>query len=156
VIRVPEGVKKATTIQVELFGGNLPEGIVEARLQAQEAYSGDDDLALALLVVVGLPDDIQPLKFASLPVKDGMPLTMVGHPRPEKWKFIIGPLMTSNINTLLVKSAQMKPGGSGSPVLSDKEEVVGMAYTTEVAGDIEQVVAYSLHKLQATISQWGQ
>jgi superkiller protein 3 len=156
VIREPEGVRKATTIQVELYGGNLPEGIVEARLQAQEATSGEDGLDLALLVVVGLPEDIQPLKFASLPVKDGMPLTMVGHPRPEKWKIITGPLMTSNMNTLLVNSAQMKPGGSGSPVLSDKEEVVGMAYTTQVAGDIEQVVAYSLAKLQATMRQWGQ
>jgi hypothetical protein len=31
-----------------------------------------------------------------------------------------------------------------------------MAYTTQVAGDIEQVVAYSLAKLQATMRQWGQ
>ncbi len=154
VIRSPEESREATKIQVELYGGKLPEGIVEARLQAQEAKSGEDDLAL--LVVVGLPEDIQPLSLASLPVKDGTPLTMVGHPRQEKWKNITGTLLTSNLNTLLVNSAQMAPGGSGSPVLSDKEEVIGMAYTTQVAGDIEQVVAYSFAKLQATLRQWGQ
>jgi tetratricopeptide (TPR) repeat protein len=158
VIREPEGLREAVNIQVELYGGNLPPGIVETQLQAQEAKSGEDDLAL--LVVVGLPEDIQPLNFASLPVKDGMPLTMVGHPRQEKWKNITGTLLTSNLNTLLVNSSQMSAqravGVSGSPVLSDKAEVIGMVYQQQNAGDIEQLVAYSLAKLQATMRQWGQ
>lgn len=144
---------EAVSITVELYGGNLPEGIVEARLQAQVAKSGEDDLAL--LVVVGLPEDIQPLNFASLPVKDGMPLTMVGHPRQEEWKNVTATLLTSSMSTLLVNSAQMADGGSGSPVLSDKKEVIGMVYQNQTAGDILQVWAYSLAKLQATMRQWG-
>ena len=156
VIRDPDEGREATGIQIELYGGNLPAGIVASRVPVQQIKSGNGDLDLALLVVVGLPEDIQPLNFSSLPVKDGMPLTMVGHPGRENWKNITGTLLTSDINTLIVKSGQMAEGGSGSPVLSHKAEVIGMVYTlNEPAPGMKQVVGYSRTKLQETLSQWG-
>jgi superkiller protein 3 len=157
VIRDPDEGREATGIQIELYGGNLPAGIVASRVPVQQIKSGNGDLDLALLVVVGLPEDIQPLNFSSLPVKDGMPLTMVGHPGRENWKNITGTLLTSDINTLIVKSGQMAEGGSGSPVLSHKAELIGMIYTlNEPAPGLKQVVGYSRTKLQETLRQWGQ
>ena len=155
VISEPEESDRvATEIEVDLYGGKL-KGKVVARLPAQLVMRGEPGLDVALLVVVGLPVDIEPLKFASLAVKDGMPLTIVGHPGEERWISIAGTLSISSMNIMIINSAQMAGGGSGSPVLNDKKEVIGMVYEKKITGDIEQVVATPLAKLQATMRLWG-
>ena len=157
VIRDPDEGREATGIQIELYGGNLPAGIVASRVPVQQIKSGNGDLDLALLVVVGLPEDIQPLNFSSLPVKDGMPLTMVGHPGKARWSFEQGKLSVVSQQSLLISCPGMGPGGSGSPVLSDTKDVIGMVYTlNEPAPGLKQVVGYSRTKLQETLRQWGQ
>jgi superkiller protein 3 len=156
VIRDPDEGRVATDIQIELYEGNLPAGIVASRVPVQPIKSGVGDLDLALLVVYGLPKDIQPLNFSSLPVKDGMPLTMVGHPGKARWSFEQGKLSVVSQQGLLISCPGMGPGGSGSPVLSDTKEVIGMAYEIIQPAGIKQVVGYSRTKLQETLSQWGQ
>jgi tetratricopeptide (TPR) repeat protein len=158
VIRDPDDFSEATTIQVELYGGNLPASTVASRLPAQEVRSGDRDLDLALLEVVALPLDIQPLKFASGEgIGIGATLTMVGHPGSDNWKKVTGKLTDSSTNSLIVNSPTMAEGGSGSPMLSDKQRVVGMAYTiNEPAQGIKQLVGYSLGTIQDTLSKWGE
>jgi S1-C subfamily serine protease len=157
VIRDPDEGRVATDIQIELYEGNLPAGIVASRVPVQPIKNGVGDLDLALLVVDGLPKDIQPLNFSSLPVKDGMPLAMVGHPGKARWSFEQGKLSVVSQQILLISCPGMGPGGSGSPVLSDTNKVIGMVYTlNEPAPGMKQVVGYSRTKLQETLSQWGQ
>ena len=156
VIRDPDEGRVAIDIQIELYEGNLPAGIVASRVPVQPIKSGVGDLDQALLVVYGLPKDIQPLNFSSLPVKDGMRLAMVGHPGKARWSFEQGKLSVVSQQILLISCPGMGPGGSGSPVLSDTKEVIGMVYAlNEPAPGMKQVVGYSRTKLQETLSQWG-
>jgi superkiller protein 3 len=156
VIRDPDEGREATEIQIELYGGNLPAGIVPSRLLARQVKMGEGDLDLALLVVVGLPEDIQTLRFALRPVEAGIPLTMVGHPGKARWSVERGKLSVVSQQGLLISCPGMAPGGSGSPVLSDMKEVIGMAYEINEGAGIKQVVGYSRTKLQETLSHWGQ
>ena len=158
VIRDPDEGREATEIQIELYGGNLPAGIVPSRLLARQVKMGEGDLDLALLVVVGLPEDIQTLRFALRPVEAGIPLTMVGHPGKARWSVERGKLSVVSQQGLLISCPGMAPGGSGSPVLSDMKEVIGMAYEIEIneGAGIKQVVGYNRTKLQETLSHWGQ
>lgn len=158
VIRDPEEAREAVEIKVELYGGNLPNGVLPARLKARRLKNGADNVDMALLEVDDLPKDIHPLRFASRPVEDQrMSLTMVGHPLKDYWKIENGTLLKATTSILVIDEEQWDWGGSGSPILNDGKEVVGMVYAiNDLAAGIVQVVGYSLPKLQLSIGQLGQ
>jgi superkiller protein 3 len=158
VIRDPEEAREATNIQVKLYGGNLPPGLLEARILARRVKIGPGDVDLALLEVDALPKDIQPLRFAQRPVEEnGIPLTMVGHPFEDYWKSERGTLSKANKGDLVIFEEQWDSGGSGSPILTANQEVIGIVYATrELVEGIKVVLGYSLPKLQSTMSKWGQ
>ena len=158
VILSPDEARVAETIQVELYGGNLPAGILAPRLTARQVREGVGDEDLTLLEVDQLAEDILPLRFASGPVEyQGMPLTIVGNPGRSNFKIMTGTLIKAYKKKIFVDAEQMAGGGSGSPILNEKKEVIGMVYeTNEVDDGIQQVVGYSHARLIDTLNLWGQ
>jgi superkiller protein 3 len=135
VVRGTNEGEAAIKVEAELYAGSLPKGMESPRLvvsppPSQAPAEGGDDLII--LEVRGLPPDVQPLPLsAAQPV--GM-LKVVGHyPREIPWNVV----SVSYLEALTEPSSKevklagvLDSGASGSPVLNDSGQVVGMVRTS--------------------------
>ena len=115
-------------IEVEFYS-QPPPGRFRKRQPAKilRATSDSDWLDLALLKVDGLPRDIQPLTISQQLVELNTPIRVIGHPSDgEDWTVSTGQISQKTIQGMLL-TADLAVGNSGSPVLNQQNQVVGVA-----------------------------
>lgn len=140
-------VRRMMLDQMHLRASNLIQGLF---LKALTNNSNHPDIVV-LEVEQPLPLDIQPLPL-SMSTPRGL-LTVVGHPHNKP------PWAVENFSILkttdkdIVLDGGLEPGASGSPVLNDSGEVVGIVYetTTYARGDLSLVSCYRSRLLQEMI-----
>lgn len=121
------------TVNVDFYS-EPPAGRVWLRLPATivEATGPQDDLDLALLMIDNAPDDIQPLALGDsneLPLLSD--LLVVGHPRAAlPWTTETSSLSNRDVQELQISRASLGPGNSGSPILNEQNQVVGILFST--------------------------
>jgi hypothetical protein len=151
VVRSSDDWRPAIQVEAELYSGSLPEGLVAPRLMvtpppSQAAGEGGDDLII--LELRGLPADVQPLPLTA--AQPSGILKVVGHPTDKPpWTVATFPVLKST-ERQLVLDGQLKPGASGSPVLTDTGLVLGLIYETSTyeKQDINFVFAYRSSAIQ--------
>jgi len=106
---------------------------------------------LIILEVRGLPPDVQPLPLSA--AQPAGVLKVVGHPTDKP------PWMVASFSVLkaterqVVLDGQLKPGASGSPVVNDNGQVLGLIYETSTYDkqDINFVFAYRTAAIQSRL-----
>ena len=122
----------STTVEVDFYS-EPPAGRVWLRLPATvvKATSPQDDLDLALLVIDNAPDDIQPLELASTVVSIDTNVRIIGHHR-NPWGLARGYISERPQGTALqFAGASIGRRSSGSPILNDQDQVVGIVTSIE-------------------------
>jgi tetratricopeptide (TPR) repeat protein len=143
VVRHPQDNVVATKLEAELYTGPLPPGFVRPRLEVVLNSStplperGDEPI---LLEVRGLPRDVQPLGMSVAP-PEGV-LTVVGHPS-SSYPWTVGSYPLLKASPILVLDGRLDEGASGSPVLTQSGQVVGLVYRSTGEGEpVPLVYAY--------------
>jgi tetratricopeptide (TPR) repeat protein len=134
-------------LEAELYAGSLPNGLGPPRLEVElpsqiAAWQGSEDLIV--LVIRGLPADVQPLPLSTAPPQ-GV-LKVVGHyPKDVPWNVLAVEFLdalTEPSSRELKLAGLMDMGASGSPVLNSAGQVVGMVLTvTDVANPNKMVIS---------------
>jgi superkiller protein 3 len=105
-----------------------PTGQIRKRSKAKILHATDpnDWLDLAVLEVKNPPPDLKPLALAPLPIAANQPVMSIGNPFNQKdWTVSKGSVNNNNEKSLSL-SMFVVSGQSGSPVLNDKNQVVGV------------------------------
>ncbi len=143
VVRHPQDNVMATKLEAELYTGPLPPGLVPPRLEVVLNSStplperGDEPI---LLEVRGLPRDVQPLGMSVAP-PEGV-LTVVGHPS-SSYPWTVGRYPLLKASPILLLDGRLDEGASGSPVLTQSGQVVGLVYRSTGEGEpVPLVYAY--------------
>jgi tetratricopeptide (TPR) repeat protein len=120
-------VDKKAGIFVEYYS-QPPSGQIRKRSRAKilRITEPNDWLDLAVLEVKNPPTDLQPLPLALLPIDANQPVVSIGNPFNQKdWTVSKGNVNNNTENSLNL-SMFVVSGQSGSPVLNDQNQVVGM------------------------------
>jgi len=105
-----------------------PQGKIRKRSKAKILHitPPNDWLDLAVLEVKNPPPDLKPLALAPLPIAPNQPVISIGNPFNQKdWTVSKGTVNDNNEKSLSL-SMFVVSGQSGSPVLNDKNQVVGV------------------------------
>jgi len=157
VIFEQESGKKGQDIQVEFYS-QPPEGKVRLRRNAKllAMTNPEDDIDLAVLEVdssTPLPEDIQPLQFATEAVVRGMEVRAIGHPvsgipwSPETVEIN----SYNNQQFQITKADNISAGYSGGPVINAQNQVVGILVET----DGKRAFAYPMPVITAKLRTLG-
>ena len=120
----------STDVAVDFYS-EPPDGSTWLRRPAQviEATVLEDDLDLALLVVENVPNDIQPLKITTETISLDTTVRIYGHHDGIPW----GASAPGNVSARpqgseirIVGADGVGRGSSGSPILNEQYEVVGI------------------------------
>jgi superkiller protein 3 len=105
-----------------------PNGQIRKRSKAKILHTTepDDWLDLAVLEVKNPPADIRALPLATLPIAPNQPVISIGNPFNQKDWTVSKGTVNNNTEKSLNLSMFVVSGQSGSPVLNDKNQVVGM------------------------------
>ena len=128
VVKGNDNSQTPAKIEVEFYSQPLP-GQFRRRQPAiiVQTTSNSDWLDLALLKVSRLPPDLQPLPRSEQPVEPNIPIRVLGHPHDgEDWKVSIGQISQQTVRGIQL-TADLARGYSGSPVLNEQNQVVGIA-----------------------------
>ena len=128
VVKGKDNPQTPAKIEVEFYSQPLP-GQFRQRQPAimVRATSNSDWLDLALLKVPRLPKDLQPLPISEQPVESNIPIRVLGHPHDgEDWTVSIGQISQKTARGMQL-TADLARGNSGSPVLNEQNQVVGVA-----------------------------
>jgi Trypsin-like peptidase domain len=151
VLFAKDDYRPAVKLEAEIYAGTLPDDLLPPRLEvvmpdAQGSAEGDD---LIILEVRGMPEDVQPLPFATAAPVGAM--KVVGHPIDRMpWSVLMFPVVLANDKRLIL-SGQLEGGASGSPVLNGAGQVVGIVDRTGSFVQEPLVSAYSIAAIQAMI-----
>lgn len=144
-------------IQVEFYS-QPPEGKVRMRRNAKllAMTNDEDNIDLAVLEVdssTPLPEDIQPLPFATEAVVRGMKVRIIGHPvRSIPWFPETVEINSYNNQRFQITNADnISAGYSGSPVINSQNQVVGILVET----DGKQAFAYPIPIITAKLRTLG-
>ncbi|MBX0319799.1 S1C family serine protease [Shouchella clausii] len=104
---------------------HLPDG---ERYEATETKT-DETNDLAMLALEGQPDNLPTLTLADTAAKPGNTVYVIGHPMTHSYITNKGEVKESHdaYQVLAITNAVF-PGHSGSPVLSEEGEVIGVVY----------------------------
>ncbi len=92
-----------------------------------QTTSNSDWLDLALLKVPQIPKDMQPLPISEQPIEPNRSIRVVGHPNDgEDWTVTLGQISQKTRQQIQI-TADLAIGNSGSPVLNEQNQVVGVA-----------------------------
>ena len=128
VVKEKNNSQKVAKIEVEFYSQPAP-GRFRKRQPAiiVQTTSNSDWLDLALLKVTRLPKDIQPLPISEQPVESNIPIHVVGHPNNgTDWTVSAGQISEKTARRMQL-TADLAMGNSGSPVLNEQNQVVGLA-----------------------------
>ena len=150
------------TVDVDFYSVP-PPGRVWLRLPATivEATGPQDELDLALLMIDNAPDDIQPLALGD---SDELPrlsdLLVVGHPSAAlPWTTETSSLSNRDLQELQISRASLGPGNSGSPILNEQDQVVGILFSTLDASAPGRAAgfgyAYLSDSIKPVLEKWG-
>ena len=116
----------ASKLEMEVYSGSLPDGFGAERLVVQlpKPSPAMTDVDLILLEVRGLPPDCQPLPLTTMPPQES--LKVVGH-YPMPWSVVDVNLIDKfTTSTEWKLSGAVDSGASGSPLLNNSGEVIGL------------------------------
>ncbi len=128
VVKGKDNPQTPAKIEVEFYS-QPPPGLFRQRQPAimVQTTSHSDWLDLALLKVPQLPQDLQPLTISEQPVEANIPIRVLGHPNDgEDWTVSTGKLGQTTDRGMEL-TADLSLGNSGSPVLNEQNQVVGVA-----------------------------
>ena len=128
VVKGKDNPQTTAKIEVEFYS-QPPPGLFRQRQPAKmvQTTSNSDWLDLALLKVSQLPKDIQPLTISEQLVKPTIPIRVLGHPHDgEDWTVSTGQISQTTERGMQL-TANLAMGNSGSPVLNEQNQVVGVA-----------------------------
>ena len=123
----------------------------------------DESLDLAILQVTDVPDDIQPLSLANDSPYLSQPVTVIGHPFTLKeWSTLTGQIQGIGKQNLKI-SVPLASGSSGSPVLNDNNEVIGLAVGVQPLCNqtfldnlnLSCGVAFPIEVIKQKLLKWG-
>jgi V8-like Glu-specific endopeptidase len=150
-------------IEVEFYS-EPHSGEFRKRLPAKIAKITADSnkLDLALLEVTDIPRDIKPLARASVSVALKSPIRIIGHPYTTgDWTVTSGEVINKTDQKLGL-SAIAASGNSGSPVLDQKNHVVGVVWGgTNFQTQNQQLVrsssalAFPIQSVTKQLKNWG-
>ncbi|WP_446418785.1 S1 family peptidase [Coleofasciculus sp.] len=151
-------------IEVEFFS-NPPPDTEHWRQPAQlvNVTANDRQLDLAILKVVDIPNDIEPLPICSDSPYIDMDVKVIGHPaNGSLWSVTSGKIsnIIRNTHQLELSGITLASGNSGSPVLSEKDCVVGLV--VEVSKSNQQGIAatagfgyaYKIDWVKRKLQEW--
>lgn len=128
VVKEKNNSQTPAKIEVEFYS-QPPPGRFRKRQPAiiVQTTSNSDWLDLALLKVAQLPKDIQPLPISEQPVESNIPIRVLGHPNDRMdWTVSTGQISEKTARGMQL-TADLAMGNSGSPVLNEQNQVVGVA-----------------------------
>lgn len=143
-------------IEVEFY--NEPK---RRRTQRIRINNNVNDLDLALLEVTDIPDDIQPLQISSEIVRSGRPIRVIGHSSiaSKDWLQLSGEINGADSKQLVFSPLALSQGNSGSPVLDEDHQVVGIVYESRSPsepGDTAGIgFAYPASLIREQLRIWG-
>ena len=150
-------------LEVEPYYGedeNLPPKIPRERSAAKiiKTTPNKDPVDLAVLEVKGLPADIQPLSLYLENIGTNVAILIVGHPDNDDWSEHNGTLMNQHPTTgHLLLDVSLEVGASGSPILYQNKNVVGiMVRTTNISNQADGAIgiAHPITAIQEKLTQW--
>ena len=120
--------QKKKTIEVEFYSKPLPGQFRKRKLaKILHATESTAELDLAVLTVTDIPEDIQPLPLAPNITAKNTFIRVMGNPSTgDDWTVTRGRVSDKSAHFLQL-SSKLAPGNSGSPVLDDQNQVVGVA-----------------------------
>ncbi|ARV60416.1 hypothetical protein BZZ01_18850 [Nostocales cyanobacterium HT-58-2] len=144
-------------ISVEFYSGDLPD-VKRPRYSAtiEKITDFDEEPDLAVLKVTGVPSDIQKFTYHLGKVQPGTDVHVIGHPInfDSPWRTVRGTMTGYNQQGKMDIAATLAKGNSGSPVINEQEEVVGMVVETlnnrDLAPDPNEPTPMSGSNLNAT------
>ncbi|MEN8443976.1 MAG: tetratricopeptide repeat protein [Cyanobacteria bacterium J06555_13] len=143
------------SVEIELFS-NRPESEGGRMRLPASIVQMSDNLDLALLEVIGVPSDIQPLPISEQPVPRN--IQIVGYASEgNPWSVEDGTVTNQNETELQISNAVLSSNNSGSPIVSGGE-VVGILYGTRSPGEDATGgfgIAYPMNYLVDTLRQWN-
>ncbi len=128
VVKGKDNPQTPAKIEVEFYS-QPPPGLFRQRQSARivQTTTNSDWLDLALLKVPQLPKDLQPLTISEQPVEPNIPIRVLGHPNDgEDWTVSTGKIGQTTDRGMQL-TANLARGNSGSPVLNEQNQVVGVA-----------------------------
>jgi tetratricopeptide (TPR) repeat protein/S1-C subfamily serine protease len=150
----------ADNVSIELYGKFLTGQYIKLYpATVIHRTDAEDPADVAVLTVANLPEDIQVLPLGVPKHKLGQFVRMIGNPdhQGRGWYVSEGTITHKYSNNLYL-SARSGPGGSGSPVLNDENQVVGMLYRgrTDFPGAPGgRGIALPLSLIQGKLQEWG-
>lgn len=143
----------ASQIEVEFYSEPSP-GQFRHRRSAKivRMTSASDWLDIALLKITDVPKDIQPLPISSKSVLINSSIRVIGHPQTSsEWSVLKGEV-TDKTSQQLKLSAILASGSSGSPVLNEQNQVIGVAVAVKLFCDARSATppAYRDPQLEST------
>jgi tetratricopeptide (TPR) repeat protein len=156
-------------IEVELYS-EPPPGQVRKRLPAkiERVTNRTDFLDLAVLEVDNISEDIQALPLSSSDsVLLSAPIRVIGHPSTgDDWTISEGIVRSSDAENLIL-SVAIATGNSGSPVLDERNRVIGVIVKAGFSCDPEDLsdwrnfsvslgcgVAFSSNLVKQQLERW--
>ena len=139
VISDNKSKRPSDTIEVEFY--STLDDIQRPRYKAtiEEITDSREDLDLAVVKVVGIPEDIEPLTMKSGWIQRNLEITIIGHPYniESPWSVVKGDVMNYNPNNQYIPlDALVADGNSGGPVLNADGEVIAMMVRIRFEDDI--------------------
>ncbi|MBR8827555.1 MAG: tetratricopeptide repeat protein [Gomphosphaeria aponina SAG 52.96 = DSM 107014] len=164
VVVKKEEQQENETIEIEFYS-TPPPGQFRKRQTAKIVHktSTNDWLDLAVLEITGVPKDIQPLTISSTFEEINTSILVIGHPYNQtEWSISEGKI-TGKTAQKLELSASIAFGSSGSPVLNEKDQVVGLAVgikllchtAIEINPDISCGIAFPIEVVSNRLKSWG-
>ncbi|HEY9834986.1 MAG TPA: tetratricopeptide repeat protein [Stenomitos sp.] len=146
--------RDADEIEIELYYGNVPEGVLLPRVPAQifqrSPNRNDVDLALVESESFVFPKDVQQLPVVNQSIQQGSPISVVGN---SNFQWVNGSL--SQISTTdLILTPKLEPGYSGSPVLDSQNRVVGLVYAIDSSANRPVSYAHPLTLVIPKLQEW--
>lgn len=145
------------SIEVEFYS-QPPNGSLRLRLPAEvvEITPDASSLDLALLTVSNPPIDIQPLAISASRANLLDLLSVVGHPLEvgHNWAIDTGEVSSIEENELIISGVSIDRGNSGSPILNQDEQVVGLIFEANSGVSAGFGIGYSIDAIMPTLQQW--
>lgn len=134
-----------------------------SRAKILHLTNSHDWLDMAILQVQDLPADIQPLSLTNDYILINQPIRVIGHPFTlQEWSVLTGEIKAKSKQKLKI-SAPLAEGSSGSPVLNQNNQVIGVAVGVQLLCDRPSLnnldlscgIAFPIDIVKEQLLKWG-